>query len=410
MSIPSKSYDVVVVGGGIAGVAAAIQAARCGLKTALVEKTVLWGGLATTGLVNIYLPLCDGYGTQVSYGLCEELIQHCNDFGPGGVSPCWKKEHGASHDAKRYRTDFSPASYILSLDQMITEAGVEPWLDTVVTGARLSQGKLSALTVENESGTVLLKAKRFVDASGSAVLARRLGMKIHTTKNYRSIWVYETNKGKMLMHYGPIGVSPKASDLYSDDVLKAAGYTRESLGQDTVEGISGKIVTDYIMGTRRCVREFYRECYEKKGESRSEHFPVKLPAMNQLRMIAAIDAPTMMKDGGEWTTAKDSVGMVADWRKSGYVWEVPYSSLYAKDGPSNLLFAGRCMGAIGDAWDVMRVIPCAAVTGQAAGLAAAVSLKHRVQPKALAYSTLEKELRKLAIPLHFEELGLKCPF
>lgn len=409
MGVPSKSFDVVVIGGGIAGVAAAIQAVRSGCKTALVEKTVLWGGLATTGLVNIYLPLCDGYGTQVSYGLCEELIQHCNDFGPGSIPTTWKKERGATHDAKRYRTDFSPASYILSLDQMISEAGVEPWLDTVVTGARLSQGRISALTVENESGTVLLKAKRFVDASGSAVLARRLGMKIHTTANYRSIWVYETNKGKMLMHYGPIGDHANVSDCYSDDVLKAAGYTRKSLSKVVIKGISGKIVSDFIMGTRRCVREFYRECYEKKGESRSEHFPVKLPAMHQLRMIAAIDAPTMMKDGGEWTTAKDSVGMVADWRKSGYVWEVPYSSLYAKDGPSNLLFAGRCIGAIGDAWDVMRVIPCAAVTGQAAGLAAAISLKKRVQPNVLPYGALEKEFRKLSIPLHFEDLGIKRP-
>lgn len=49
-------YDVVVVGGGIAGAAAALQAARCGKKTALIEKTVLLGGLATSGLVYIYLP------------------------------------------------------------------------------------------------------------------------------------------------------------------------------------------------------------------------------------------------------------------------------------------------------------------------------------------------------------------
>ena len=50
------TYDVAVIGGGIAGVAAAIQAARSGMKTVLIEKTVLFGGLATTGLVNVYLP------------------------------------------------------------------------------------------------------------------------------------------------------------------------------------------------------------------------------------------------------------------------------------------------------------------------------------------------------------------
>ena len=374
-----------------------------------MEKTVFWGGLATAGLVNIFLPLCDGYGTQVSYGICEELIRHCNDLGPGNITATWKSERGASNDSQRFRSTFSPAAYILSLDQMLVEAGVVPWLDTVVTGARVSNGRITALTVENESGRVLLKGRRFVDASGSAVLARRLGMKLHTARNYKSIWVYETNGGKVLMHYGPVGASANVEKYYGDDVLAAAGYTRESLAADTVEGISGRIVSDYIMGTRRCVREFYRDCFEKKGEDRESHFPVTLPSMPQLRMIAAIDAPTMMRDGGEWTTAQDSVGMVADWRKSGAVWEVPYSSLHAADGPENLLFAGRCMGAIGDAWDVMRVIPCAAVTGQAAGLAAAVSLKHRVQTTGMPYGLLEKELRNLDLPLHFEDLNLKRP-
>ena len=71
----NRTFDVVVAGGGIAGVAAAIQAARRGKKTVLVEKTVQPGGLATTGLVNVYLPLCDGNGRQVTFGLCEELIR-----------------------------------------------------------------------------------------------------------------------------------------------------------------------------------------------------------------------------------------------------------------------------------------------------------------------------------------------
>ncbi len=69
-----KTYDVVVAGAGVAGVAAALGRARAGLHTALVEKTVLLGGPATTGLVNIYLPLCDGYGHQAIFGIAEELL------------------------------------------------------------------------------------------------------------------------------------------------------------------------------------------------------------------------------------------------------------------------------------------------------------------------------------------------
>ena len=68
-------YDVVVVGGGIAGVAAALASARGGAKTCLLEKFCALGGLATIGNVIIYLPLCDGRGHQVSAGICEELFR-----------------------------------------------------------------------------------------------------------------------------------------------------------------------------------------------------------------------------------------------------------------------------------------------------------------------------------------------
>lgn len=64
--------DVLVAGGGVAGIAAALAAARGGAKVILLEKAFMLGGLATAGLVTIYLPLCDGMGRQVSFGLAEE--------------------------------------------------------------------------------------------------------------------------------------------------------------------------------------------------------------------------------------------------------------------------------------------------------------------------------------------------
>ena len=68
-----KQYDVVVCGAGVAGVAAAIAAARSGCKTALIEKQCILGGLATSGLIYVFLPLCDGNGHQVIHGIPEEL-------------------------------------------------------------------------------------------------------------------------------------------------------------------------------------------------------------------------------------------------------------------------------------------------------------------------------------------------
>jgi flavin-dependent dehydrogenase len=80
-----QEYDVVVCGGGVAGIAAALQAARRGCKTALVEKTIMPGGLATSGIILLYLPLCDGNGTQVTFGIAEELLRLSIRYGPGSV-------------------------------------------------------------------------------------------------------------------------------------------------------------------------------------------------------------------------------------------------------------------------------------------------------------------------------------
>jgi NADPH-dependent 2,4-dienoyl-CoA reductase/sulfur reductase-like enzyme len=70
-----KKYDVVVAGAGVAGVAAALAAARRGHSVALIEKQTIIGGLATSGLIFVYLPLCDGNGRQVTFGISEELLK-----------------------------------------------------------------------------------------------------------------------------------------------------------------------------------------------------------------------------------------------------------------------------------------------------------------------------------------------
>lgn len=122
---------VAVIGGGIAGVAAAVQAARSGMKTVLIEKSALVGGLATSGLINVFLPLCDGNGHQVSFGLCEEMLRKSIVYGPGEIPPGWKNERNGS-ERKRFISVFSPASFVLGLDELLNEAGVEVWFDSVV--------------------------------------------------------------------------------------------------------------------------------------------------------------------------------------------------------------------------------------------------------------------------------------
>ena len=74
-TIVKKEYDVAVCGGGFAGISAALAAARQGSKVVLFEKQYMLGGHGTAGIVTIYLPLCDGFGRQVSFGIAEELLR-----------------------------------------------------------------------------------------------------------------------------------------------------------------------------------------------------------------------------------------------------------------------------------------------------------------------------------------------
>jgi flavin-dependent dehydrogenase len=145
----SVEYDVAVVGGGVAGVAAALQSARSGMKTVLVEKTILLGGLATSGLVYIYLPLCDGMGHHVTRGISEELLKLSLKYGPGEI-PDWRNACSAP-ESGRYICRFSPASFMLSLEELLLEENVDLWYDTLVCGAEMNGSRVTGIIVENES-------------------------------------------------------------------------------------------------------------------------------------------------------------------------------------------------------------------------------------------------------------------
>ena len=118
-------------------------------------------------------------------------------------------------------------------------------------------------------------------------------------------------------------------------------------------------------------------------------------------------AVTPLLENNAWKTAFHSIGLVADWRKDDSVWELPYGMLVPV-GVEGMLVAGRAAGAIGDAWEISRVIPAAALTGEVAGVASAISLKHGILPSQVDYQELASELQRgRTFPLTIKELNLK---
>ena len=169
-------------------------------------------------------------------------------------------------------------------------------------------------------------------------------------------------------------------------------------------GISGRNVSKFVLDGRRMLRERYQGNYASGEHDRNSLFALCLPSMAQFRKIYCVKGRRVLRENQHATYFEDSVGLVADWRKAGHVWEIPYGALIP-DKVDGLLAAGRCAAAEGDAWEVTRVIPAAALTGQAAGLAAALSLDKGVPPSMLDVKALQAELRKLGFPLHLGDLG-----
>ena len=128
--------------------------------------------------------------------------------------------------------------------------------------------------------------------------------------------------------------------------------------------------------------------------------PVTVATIPQIRMTRRIDGEYTLSTREEHTRFSDSVGMVSNWKKRGPVYEVPFRTLYSAK-MKNLLCAGRCTSVEDGMWDVMRVIPCCAVTGEAAGTAAAMSNDMTT----LSVEALQARLAQKGVRLHEDELN-----
>ena len=184
------SYDIVVVGGGIAGCAAALSAVRMGRKVLLLEKMTMLGGLATAGHIVIYLPLDDGYGRQVIGGIAEELLRLSVKYSYTDDIDHWKE------NSKRYETRFNGPIYALALEELLLKEGVDILYDSLFVGALMEDGWCRAVMVENKSGREVYYCNAVIDASGDAEVLDRIGLPTPAAENSLAIWCYCTRGGQ----------------------------------------------------------------------------------------------------------------------------------------------------------------------------------------------------------------------
>jgi len=170
-----SSYDVVVAGGGPAGVAAAIAAARCGARTLLVEATGALGGMGTNGLVANWYCLSDGLQI-LTRGLFWEIVRALRDA--GGL-----KEGGLDPDTRtpslRFGLGFSAETLKRVLDKLVLDAGVDLLLCTRLIDADVDQPskRVRGVVIQHVEGLRYVPARSFIDATGDAVLADLCGVR-----------------------------------------------------------------------------------------------------------------------------------------------------------------------------------------------------------------------------------------
>lgn len=396
----TKSCDVLVVGGGFGGIAAAVSAAREGKKVILAEREYMFGGLGTAGLVNIYLPICDGCGHQVSFGLAEELLLLCVEYKGyeirhkhNGYSN-WVLRHDPADQIEgspRYSVFFNPQLFAISAEQFLLRNHVQILYGTAaVAVSKKAEDKLDAVIFENKSGRFAIRASAFVDASGDADLAKFSGAPTvkHGTGNKLAAW-YDDATTEDLYHRNVLGVA----ELTEEDIKN--GVTVEELSAKRWSGLDGDENTDFVIQSHASI---LRSSLQKQKEH-PEFELATIPTIPQFRMTRRINGEYTLDYEEMHKEFDDSCGMVGNWKKPGPVYEVPFRTLYSAK-VKNLLFAGRVTSVTDDMWELMRVIPCCSVTGEAAGLAAAMT----DDCTALDIAELQKKLRGRGIPLHEKEL------
>ena len=388
----SHECDVLVAGGGIAGIAAALAARRNGADVLLLEREYTLGGLATLGLITLYLPLCDGRGNQVIFGIGEELLRLSIKYGAEKNYPSAWLDGGTreEREQKRFMTQFNPHLFALEAERLLRETGVRILYGSLAADAYVTDGYIREVVIENKSGRSAIAVNKVIDATGDADLCNLSGapVALYTKKSGLASWYYYLSGGahhlKMFGLADIVTNETSGDDSQKNEMVDAISSTRYS-------GTDGDDLTRMVLDGHEKMLEDIMEQRKKDPAL----VPVTISSIPLMRMSRRLVGMYELDESEDHKFFPDSIGMTGDWRKRGPVFEIPFRCLYT-DKINNLLTAGRDISVTDSMWDITRVIPPCAVTGQAAGTAAAMT---SCFPE-LEVSALQKKLEEQNVRLH----------
>lgn len=391
----NKHYDLIVVGGGFAGVCAAMEAARHGKNVLLVDKYNCLGGTAVGGLVLPFMPYStreEGNDRPLTGDLFLEIVDGLAEMG------------GLGENRKRFDEEILK----IVLQRMCLKYGVNLLFNTTVIGAEVKDGKILSLSAWGKSKALTLTADNFIDATGDAELSvlcgcqyqlgregdnlcqpmtlsfRVGGVDIPKAREHRQ----ELNEKYLQWQAEGKITNPRENVLLfatcHDDVYHFNTTRVVKLDPtDPVEVTKAEIIArEQVFEMMELLKEIpgYENAWLQSTalqigirESRMVEGEYKL-TVEDLKGLARFPDAIAVANYDIDIHNPEGAGTSHYYFKPGDWYEIPYRCLVPK-GFDNLLVAGRCISSTHEAQASYRIMPYCAELGQAAGAAVSVAME-----------------------------------
>ena len=387
-------YDVIVCGGGVAGVAAAITVVEQGKSVLLIEKSNILGGLGTLGLINLFVPMCNGRGKQIIFGLCEKWARLSASLGYDTIPEEWKDGQPKEATEVRYYQRYSPYIFALQLMDEVKKAGVKLLYDCIVCDPIMDGNVCRGVVTEGKGGTEYYSCRVLIDTTGDCDVLRRAGVPTVAGKNFytycgKKITLDSCQRAveKKDIKFAFEGITGGSINLWGDGQPK---------DKPMWSGLTAEEVSDYLITNQT-------DMLSKLSEAdRREREIAQLPLMPQLRTTCHIKGDYSLKVSDVYKHFEDSVCAINDFEHRDHLWEVPLRTFTRRDYP-NMLTAGRSADGEGYGWDLLRVIPVAILTGQAAAHASVLSIESGRGVSEVDIKTLQDRLERDNVMIHFPD-------
>ncbi|MEO3999353.1 FAD-dependent oxidoreductase [Mesorhizobium sp. CAU 1732] len=413
--------DVLVVGGGPAGTAAAVAAARLGADVVLLERYNHLGGLSTGGLVIWIDRMSDWSGKHVIRGFAEEVLSRLTrdkiagpekaDWGsrdPEKVA-YWSLRTAAYHNTVTYSPTLDPEWLKAESLAMVLDAGVHPIFHAWGARPLVEDGRVTGCVFESKEGRRAVLAKVTIDATGDGDLFARAGSDFDTEVDQRDIhgcmntsWMFagvdmnaflrfraETPeqytqfmaRGRETMRYFERPVVSWRNEVAVFMGPRLSGYSAlkvEDLSE--VEIRSHQLMLEHLAFYREHAPGF-RDAYIMVSGS-------QLGVRHGRRLVGMGKLTREMWDG---RTVADEIGVSPSLSPKFANVSVPYSTMVPQS-VGGLLAPGRHLSCDATSHSFMREIPQCWLTGHAAGVAAALAADRGLQPAQVPISELRSNL------------------